>query len=305
MTQPSPAQREQLQAADQVMNLFAQESLLALKAYEDSFPADAPDRAQKVGERLAYHWNRYGLDEVTPGKDCGDAQRVLWAAAKIASDPASRGLRTSAAEGVAKPGTIARLSADLNRRFGDSLPVPPPGQWLDESLSRLAKASVLQDVVRLEAKVAVDVSRDAQQASPNESAQQAAADFVRQGQRLGDQSREVAAAASKLRTQEPDYYRNQSLLATAWASATIATGAIEPWWAELAVRIPVTGYLVQRAAEAYLERRDLQRLVGAGQSELRSVRTELIGSLDHTPGAKPDTSTARTGRAPEDGPRDR
>ncbi|GAA3101554.1 hypothetical protein JOF29_003294 [Kribbella aluminosa] len=82
--------QDELVAAQQVVDLFATEALRALDRYEQSFPADAPDRARRTADRLAHWWRRLGLDDVRLDRAGTDAEQILAKAAELSLDPDNR-----------------------------------------------------------------------------------------------------------------------------------------------------------------------------------------------------------------------
>ncbi|TDD61178.1 hypothetical protein E1263_08300 [Kribbella antibiotica] len=132
---------EEVVAIEQVMDLFATEALLAL------------EKADRPAERLAEQWQRLGLDEL----QLSDSEAQQHLAAAVAGAPMD--------------------SSDLRREYRDSYGrshVPPlADQWLDESLTRLARAGVLRDVVATGTKLKV-----------SEPLRKAADDLVREGMQL-------------------------------------------------------------------------------------------------------------------------
>ena len=83
--------RDELVAAQQVVDMFASEALLALDRFERSFPATATDRERQVADRLTYWWQKLELDEVRPDPRGSDAEQILGAAADLSREaPAPR-----------------------------------------------------------------------------------------------------------------------------------------------------------------------------------------------------------------------
>jgi hypothetical protein len=274
------AQQERLAAADWSMDVFAREAMLALYDFEKTFPPREDESARRVGTRFAYLWNRYGLDGVSFAPNSSVAQRSLAAAAELATAPDSPGLKladawhkaTADAGGPVRPlpEHIERARREMHQWFGKSQANSTPGDWLDQSLSRLARASVLRDVIRLGAEVEV-----------SQPGQEAAAEFIRQGQRMMDTSREVSTAASNLQ----DGYREYFLMQLRNAGAYFAYGLsldLTDWpnAAQFALEFPAAMYYAHKSLPPFLDRVHLQLTVRKSQQELRTGRQDVIGLLD-------------------------
>jgi hypothetical protein len=307
-TEDSPARREQREAAEQNLDLFAREAVLALDRYERSFPTGDRDTARKVGERLADLWGRYGLDEVAFDPDASDPQRILVAAAKLATAPDSRGVTIADASQQAardahaaetRPVTenIGRLRWQLKESFGDSVEYPPAGEWLDQSLSRLAKASVLRDVVNLGAQVQV-----------SEAARVAAEQFVQQGQDMMADKSAVSTAAASLRQDSKTYAIRQLAYIGGSVGFNAEINSLGlPYWAEVISRIPAAVWMARGVTTAWADRKDLKDEVKTGQQRLRSVRTDLTNTLDNAnpPLGERDARAVQNARQPDRGGRGR
>ncbi|HWD80320.1 MAG TPA: hypothetical protein VG497_15595, partial [Kribbella sp.] len=140
--------RDEEAAARQVVDLFATEALLALDRYEQSFPADTPDKARRTADRLAHWWQRLGLEDVRPDRAGTDAEQILAKAAELSLDPdnewgvsieeaSAQAISAAAAEGRPLP---VKGIEDFRKEFADAYggraQEPNWDAWLAESLVR-------------------------------------------------------------------------------------------------------------------------------------------------------------------------
>ena len=147
---------EQRACAD-VSEMFAREAVLALRQYEQSLD-EGSQAARQVAARFGELWHGAGLDQVdwshgTPS----DAQRILIAAAELADAP-ERSLSVRAAterahEAAPVGDTAARVQTDVDTAYGSAFTAPEPSVWLQQSLGRLARSRILQDVAGLGTRV--------------------------------------------------------------------------------------------------------------------------------------------------------
>lgn len=278
--------RDELAAAQQVVGMFASETLLALERYEQSFPAATTDRARHVADRLAHWWRRLELDGVRLDVEGTDAEQVLVAAADLSLDPknewglsleeaSAQAVNRAAIEGRTLPATSI---ADLRKEFDDAyggranLPVRDD-DWLAQSLTRLARASVLRDVIAEGAQVRVSAPL-----------RQAADEMVRQGRQLMDDRLDLA------RRQEAPISRRAAFMQQARLTSTYAlyslgvdlTGA--PLWADLALKAPAFALYLKETRDAWQDHSDaVATRLDPAQAQLRSVRNDLIGTLSTDP----------------------
>ena len=142
--------RDELAAAQQVVDLFAAEALLALDRYERSFPAQASDQARRTADRLAYWWRRLDLDDVRLDPEGSDAEQILAAAADLSLDPDNQwglSLEEASAQAVTRAAmdgrtmpttTVADLRKEFEDAYGGRADVPArDDEWLGQSLTRL------------------------------------------------------------------------------------------------------------------------------------------------------------------------
>lgn len=280
--------RDEQAAAQQVVDLFATEALLALDRYEQSFPADAPDKARRTADRLAHWWQRLGLDDVRPDRAGTDAEQILAKAAELSLNPdndwgvtieeaSAQAISDAATEGRPLP---AKGIEDFRKEFADAYggraqePVRDD-TWLAESLVRFRRASVLRDVVAEGAKVRV-----------SQPLRAAADDLVRQGQQLMD-SRLDLARRQDAPISRRDLLRRQAANVSAllaWDVGVNLTGA--PSWAEAALKVPAVAVYVKAFSDAW---RDHDQAVATrldpAQAQLRAVRKGLTDALDTQPPA--------------------
>jgi hypothetical protein len=271
-----PARPEELRAAKAIMDLFAQEAVVALDDLERSFSSETPDKAVRVGEEFARLWRGYGLDEVTFGPDPTDAQRILVAAANIATAPDSQGLTVQGAVAEAQKATerplsdtVAQLRSGFQQTFGDELPVPRPREWLEQSLSRVAKSAVLRDVVSLGAEV--KVSPEVRQAADN---------LVQQGLELDEKTGKASEIASDLNRKNHGYSDRLRDLAIAVSMEGTLLALNIPPWLKAGLVAPAAGVTLRLAWQEVKEHDHLQRLLNEGRPGLRSVRTEVAATVD-------------------------
>ncbi|HEY3508477.1 MAG TPA: hypothetical protein VGL36_04925 [Kribbella sp.] len=179
--------REEVLAAQRVVDLFATEALLALDRYEQSLPADASDKARRTADRFAHWWHKLELDGVRLDRAGTDAEQVLAQVSDLALDPDNEwgvsleeasGLAASEAAIAGRPVPekgIADFRKEFEQAYGGHAGEPSNDAWLADSLTRFARASLLRDVVESGAKTRVSGPLRA-----------AADDLVRQGRQLID-----------------------------------------------------------------------------------------------------------------------
>ncbi|MFF0345670.1 hypothetical protein [Kribbella sp. NPDC004875] len=280
-----PRRDAELAAARRVVDVFATEALLALDRYAQSFPADAKDGPRKTADELAHWWRRLKMDDATLGADATDAEQILLQAAEMSLDPENEfGLTLQEATekadlqtGLESRPALRKSMADFRREFdeaygGASVP-SHDDEWLAASLTRLARAAVLRDVVAEGARV--QVSRPLRDAAEQ---------MVRDGQRLIDGHDRLTAdrAAPAIRRGA----RNRQLLAVMeFATYVTAVGVSGvPPLAGAALGVPAG---VIMAAETRRNRAAYRGAAATGldpaQAQLRSVRTDLINSVDNQP----------------------
>jgi hypothetical protein len=287
--------------------MFATEALLALDRYEQSLPADAADRGKQTAERLAHWWKQLEMDDAWRGAVGTDAEQILAKAADLARDPANHegfGVEEAAAQAKmiaefrGRPTTmkgIADFRRDFDAAYGGRADVPSNGdEWLAQSLTRLARASVLRDVVARGAKVQF-----------NQPLRDAADELVRQGQRLMESRNELAVQQqAKANTDASD--RGRPWLIAACASYGVTVWTLDaPPLAQVAMIVPALAVTVAQTVKAWDDR---QKPVDPGldpaQAQLRSVRTDLTNTLDTpSPATRHDTRALRnaTTRRPDHG----
>jgi hypothetical protein len=298
--------RDELAAAQQVVDLFATEAVLALDRYEQSFPADAPDKARRTADRLAHWWQRLDLDDVRPDLAGTDAEQILAKAAELSLDPennwgvsieeaSAQAINDASVEGRPLP---AKGIEDFRKEFADAYGggAQEPARddtWLAESLVRFRRASVLRDVVAEGARIRV-----------SKPLREAADELVRQGQRLMDGRVDLA------RRQEAPISRREVFMRQAantsallvWDVGVDMTGA--PFWAEAALKVPAVGVYVKATVEAW---RDHDQAVATrldpAQAELRAVRKDLTDALDtQSPATRRDHRALRDAADRRSGP---
>jgi hypothetical protein len=288
--------RDELVAAQQVVDLFASEALLALDRFERSFPAAATGREREVADRLAYWWQKLELDDVRVDPEGSDAEQVLAAAADLSLDPenhwgvsleeaSAQALNRAAMEGRTMPATtVADLRRNFDEAYGGRADVPDrDDEWLAQSLTRLARASVLRDVIAEGARVRL-----------SEPVRAAADELVRQGQQLMDDRRELAVQQAKPADTRGSFLRHVRNFAgfTAYSTAVGLTDA--PVWAQVALNAPAGALFLASWREQQDQAAAFDRRLDPAQAQLRSVRTDLINNLDGpSPLTRRDTRALR------------
>ncbi|TCC08207.1 hypothetical protein [Kribbella soli] len=294
-------------ATRQVVEMFATEALLALDKYERSLPADATDRGQQTADRLAHWWKQLKMDDALRGGGGTDAEQILAKAADLALDPHNHeGLRVEDAAAQAKMmadfrgrPTAMKDIADFRREFGTAYggtaDVPASGdEWLAQSLTRLARASLLRDVVTRGAKA--ELSRPLRDAAD---------ELVQQGQKLMDGQDELAVR-QQMSAAEDASYRHQVRLVVGslvYAAGVTASGA--PDLAQAAMLAPAAAVAITQTVKSWNARQNPPEPgLDPAQAQLRSVRTDLTNTLDTpTPATRRDTRAIRnaTTRRPDHG----
>lgn len=297
--------RDELAAAQQVTELFATEALLALDRFERSFPADDPNQPRQTADRLAHWWRELRLDDARVGGDGSDAGRILATAAELALDPSNEwgvtieeatsqaNLRASVSGEHLLATGIEDFRRDFEDSYGGRADVPPRAdEWMKQSLTRLARAAVLRDVVALGVKVKV-----------SEPLQAAADQLVEQGRRLMDDRRELAARQAEKPGGRGAYVASQAkLMAMYWLYSVSVEVTGMPDWAELALQAPVGAAMFYQVLKNGQERGDaLATRLDPAQAQLRSVRTDLIDGLgQRSPIDRRDARTINVARKRRD-----
>jgi hypothetical protein len=298
-----PVAEDDVAAAETVMDLLATEALLALDKFERRAPSDDPTRSQETANLLKYCWKELRLDEVEFSSEASDAQRILVAAADLAHDPENKWgvtlqgatIRAKADTFFARQGELKKGIEDFRQDFEDSYggraTVPSGQEWLQQSLTRLARASVLRDVVALGAKV--QMSRPVQEAADN---------LVQHGQKLvADRNRLAARQAAVDRGHFLS--RQGSLTAGYIAYATSIDLTPTPEWVQAVLKAPAVAYMFVKTMEIWRQHDDVFDRLDSAQAQLRSVRTNATESLDgENPIGRRDARTLGTSRPRKDGP---
>ncbi|WP_410791604.1 hypothetical protein [Kribbella sp. C-35] len=289
--------RDELVAAQQVVDLFAAEALLAIDRYERAFPADAPDKERRTADRLAHWWRKLDLDDVRIDPEGTDAEQILVAAADLALDPenhwglsleeaSAQAVNRAAMDGRTMPTTtVADLRKDFADAYGGRVDLPArDDEWLAQSLTRLARASVLRDVIAAGAQVRV-----------SEPLRAAADDLVRQGRQLMDDRLHLARRQEAPVNRRPLIARQAKTTSMffAYSMGVELTGA--PLWADLLMKTPAVAILFKETRDAWREHdHAVATRLDPAQAQLRSVRTDLTNTLDTpTPATRRDTRALR------------
>lgn len=270
-----PARRTpQERAVADVSEMFAREAVLALRQYEQSLE-DGPDAAERVAGRFGELWRDAGLDLVDWSRgDASDAERILVAAAELADGPDASLSVHDATGRAAQTGpvtdTAARIQTDVNTAYGQAFTAPEPSIWLEQSLGRLARARVLQDVARLDTRV-----------EPSPELVEAGNDVVDRALDYADQRRDTdktAIAAGRAGAR-----RDQWLGAwgTYHVGATMygAGGGHWPIAMSSSISMLMTTVLAQRGRAAITANNRL----GTSQQVLSGQRDAVAGAVDRVP----------------------
>lgn len=253
-------------AADQTVDLYARDALVALQDFASSFGSNDPDRGREVGVRLLQYWEQLGMDELDwSGSDRGDAERILAAVAEIAHEPGD-GPRTdpiSRASRLAAGRRPLRENADTirNRTIAESgepsQDEGTPDDRLRRSLARMATARVIRDVVDLPTTT-----------RGSEPVRQAAQQAVDEALRLGDRQRDLERANDSVGRAE----RHVDDARWNFAKVGLVSGAGSGFLAGFSDST-IVGATIRGAAFAYCA----YRFVGVYQleGELRTSRESL------------------------------
>ncbi|WP_329000645.1 hypothetical protein OHA18_40200 [Kribbella sp. NBC_00709] len=268
--------------------MFATEALLALDRYERSFPATATGQARQTADRLAYWWRRLELDGVRLDPEGTDAEQILVAAADLSLDPenewglsleeaSAQAVNRAAMEGRTMPVTsVADLRKDFDDAYGERVDLPVRADdWLAQSLTRVARASVLRDVIAEGAQVRVSAPL-----------RQTADEMVRQGRQLMDDRLDLARGQETPINRRAAFMQ-QARLTSAYALYSLGvdfTGA--PLWADLALKAPAFALYLKESRDAWRDHSHaVESRLDPAQAQLRSVRNDLIGTLGTDPPA--------------------
>ncbi|TDW21549.1 hypothetical protein [Kribbella kalugense] len=278
--------RDELAAAQQVVDMFATEALLALDRYEQSFPAGDTDRARRTADRLMDWWRKLKLDDVRLDPEGSDAEQILVTAAELCFDPknewgvsleeaSAQAVSRAALEGRTMPTTtVADLREDFEDAYGGRAVLPErDNDWLGQSLTRLARASLLRDVIAEGAQVRVSAPL-----------REAGDELVRQGQRLMDDRRDLARRQEAPISRRAAFAQQVRLTSTytAYSLGVDLTGA--PHWADLALKAPAFALYMKETMANWRDHSDtVASRLDPAQAQLRSVRNDLIGTLGTGP----------------------
>jgi hypothetical protein len=267
-------------AADDVIDIFAWEALVALQKYAEHLGEDHPDTPAKVGDLLVRTWDDAGLDlaEWPEESELSDAQALLRTAVDSAVRfPGVGGTVRGAVDDLATvqqrfpARTVGEVASELERAYGRPLVTSSPAHWLRSSLGRVAAARLVRDTVGLEARA---------EAGPE--AREWAQRILRESEMHGyDRDQGVDRAEQHERQVAGTWKGKVATLAAAVAGVAgldyAVTGDVDQWLSGGAVVV----YVASRLALNYRDqRRDASRGVGTAQEQNRSGRSDLGGSLD-------------------------
>ncbi|MFD7159106.1 hypothetical protein ACFV9C_31230 [Kribbella sp. NPDC059898] len=299
--------RDEVDAARQVVDLFATEALLAMDRYERSLPADMPDKARRTADRFAHWWHALELDDVRLDRSGTDAEQLLAKVSDLAIAPDNgRGVNLGDVSGLARREAanngrripakgIADFRKEFEQTYGGRANEPSHDDtWLAESLTRFARASLLRDVVESGAKVRV-----------SEPLREAADVLVRQGQQLIDdranldRNKERASDKSALRRAESRLTTPYLLLCAGIQAATMPL----PPAVGIASQLTLGGMYLNNIRQLRREHREAAAVPDpAAQDQVVFDRDDLVGTLNTPPPATRrdlralrDTTNRRTG----------
>jgi hypothetical protein len=296
---------DELVTARQVMDFVTAEAVVALDRYEKSFAAGDREQPQQSARRLAYWWKILKMDEVDFGPDPTDAQRILAAAGSIVTgDRTPSGLRMRDAfqlartrarvdDGVTLSTGVDKLRSDFEAVYGGRMPEPDAGVWLKKSLTRLAKASVLAEVLAVPAEVTL-----------SKRVRDTANELVDQGQKLVDSQRRVAKAqAVPIPTLGQAASQQAGISAVGVLNSTAVDQGHLPWMLEMALKAPGGVWVAYQTLRLWSDRRSAMQELESAQAALRASRPGVISTLDAA-GQVPsrDVKAVRTARSRSTGP---
>jgi hypothetical protein len=291
--------------ARQVMDFVATEAVVALDRYERSFAAGDREQPHQSARRLAYWWKMLRMDEVDFGPDPTDAQRILAAAGSIATgDRTSSGLRMRDAfqlartraridDGVTLSTGVDKLRSDFEAVYGGRMPEPDAGVWLKKSLTRLAKASVLAEVLAVPAEVTL-----------SKRVRDTANELVEQGQKLVDSQRRLQRAQSVSIPTRGEALRQQAGLSSLGVLNSVAFDQAHlPWMLEMALKAPGGILVAYETLRLWSDRRSAIQELESAQAALRASRPGVVSTLDTVGEVPPrDVKAVRTARSRGPGP---
>lgn len=279
-----PRRTPEQRAFADVSDMFAREAVLALRQYEQSLGDDAP--AGQLAERFGRLWRDAGLDQVDWSRgNNSDAERILVAAAELADSPGTplsvQAATTRAAQVAPVNDTAARIQTDVDRAYGHNFKNQEPSAWMEQSLGRLARARVLQDVAALGTRV-----------EPSPELIKAGNDVVDRALDHADQRRDTdrtaldAARAGARRDQWLGAWGAYHAAATAWTFAggqwSVAAGT--------SFSMLMTTVLARRGQAATTAN---NRLAGS-QRAMTGQRDAVAGAVDRVPRpTRPDGGVGR------------
>lgn len=280
--QQSAAALANQRAADDVIDIFAWEALVALQKYEEYLGEDDPATPAAVGGLLVRTWNEAGLDlaEWTAHPDRSDAQALLRAAVNSAVRyPDAGGTVQGAVSDLAGdverrrfPGlTVGEAATEMERAYGQPFVNADPAQWLRNSLARVAAARLVRDTVGLEAR-----------AEPGPEAQRWARRILLDSElHVHDQQQAVGIAQQHQREVAGSWRGKVVKLAAAvagYAGLDYAfTGDVNQWFSVGLVAIAVGSGLARSYRD---DRRQAHQGVGSAQAQNRGDRSHLAAALD-------------------------
>ncbi|MEU4606189.1 hypothetical protein AB0F43_24635 [Kribbella sp. NPDC023972] len=315
------AERDRRAAADKTVEFLAWDALQALIAYQDSVES-GPNASQTVGKRLVTLWNQFELTK-DDFPEPTEEQRILVAAAGRAASGgeftveaavqdaavqnalASGGDPSSVADAArSHQGVMKRLRGEREAAYGSAgSNEPGAGEWLTQSLSRLAVAAEMRRVVRsgvvvepgrearthadetlakqAAANIETGMDPDAARQSAEASLRQHAEDVLDHGRQLNDSRGALTASAKPARVGETvRSAANVAMGATAGAAGMTVVASqgslLGATWAvsvAVAVALATAREISQRAMDKH----------AANRNELRTARGGLTDAIEQSP----------------------
>jgi len=268
--------------AEDVMELFAREALVALDRYVNSLPDKQKGRA---GKDFATLWQELKLGEVQFTEPASEGQRILQEAYRLSETLEIRPLTVELAQARAHLGGPREMAVFAGMKddfedYIDSSNLPEPHEFLRRSLGRLAKAATVREVIQAGAALRfVDVGN-------SESRKQAAA-VLEQGKKLAP-ARSRVNVRKRIRHNAEDEFDAAAGLTTIGGAATAIVLSTHgtPMVASVALAAAEGLALAATFARGSRGVRAVRNLTKS-QEQLASVRDAVAGAVDKVaPNAK-------------------
>lgn len=267
-------------AADEVVDMFTWEALVALGKYEEHLGEDHPGTPAKAGDLLVQCWRDAGLDlaEWLAEPDPSDARMLLRTAVDMAvNHPGTGGTIQGAVDDLGVnprqfPAlTVAEVASQMERTYGEPLVTSNPADWLAKSLVRVAAARLVRDTVGSGAR-----------AEPGSQAHQWALSILHESELQGyDRQESIGSAQQTVRKVAASWKVKVATLAAGVAGIAgldyFVTGDVDQWTYGGATAVLFAAHL---AAKHFVQRQDAHGGVEAAQAQNLRDRSALAGSLE-------------------------